>query len=267
MLCAQPELASTPNDELMRLVSERLGLNVQLSGNRLSKDLSSRAKQFVHKVLAEHGFDGAGVEKGTDSKRVVKNNLRLNQENKCSISTMFEADGIVLDGRKYQYRLRERTATGLPWNDFCIRMSGSDVPLMAVLTLRGINLGSFKAADDAVCKRAGLDAAQRREAITRAPGRQSRTKHIHELLRASAEADENFGGSEHARMARLWWDELSLTKRESASYWAMVRFINGIAADPAKVGDALERLDEWVEQYRSGEEQWAEGGEEPQCQD
>jgi FlaA1/EpsC-like NDP-sugar epimerase len=27
ILCEQPELASTPNDELMRLVSERLGLN------------------------------------------------------------------------------------------------------------------------------------------------------------------------------------------------------------------------------------------------
>jgi hypothetical protein len=47
----------------------------------------------------------------------------------------------------------------------------------------------------------------------------------------------------------------------------MVRYARGIAHDPAKVNDALERLNDWVEQYRYGDEQWVEGKEKPECQD
>lgn len=56
---------------------------------------------------------------------------------------------------------------GTPEQDFCIQIAGSDVPLMAVLRLRNIGLGQFRALDAKAVEMATPEQKQAREMISR----------------------------------------------------------------------------------------------------
>lgn len=140
LLCECPEHCRLNNAELAILVAKRMGLPTPLSSKRFSKPMPQKTLAEVRRILAEHGRDGSKVSAATDIKRAF---ARAKRES----PTEFLAAGCKLDGRMYKYRRRERAATGKPHNDLCIRIAGADVPLIAVLALRGISIGQFIAAD------------------------------------------------------------------------------------------------------------------------
>jgi hypothetical protein len=68
---------------------------------------------------------------------------------------------------------------GMQEQDFCIRIAGSDVPLMAVLKLRNISLGQFRAVDFKAVSTATAEQQHARELISRD---YSESRHLRPLL-------------------------------------------------------------------------------------
>ncbi|MDB5764198.1 MAG: hypothetical protein JWQ21_3193 [Herminiimonas sp.] len=266
ILCERPALACEANQTLMLFVSERLGLSETLQGNSMSKTLSVRARNFVQHVLASYGYDGSRIVKGTDIKRVVKNEVRLGTSAVQPLTTTFEADSIVLDGQPYKYRHRERKATEQAWHDFSIRISGVDVPLIAVLRLRNIGIGAFMAADEAALKCANPDSVARRKAINRQLDTQPRTRRrVEESGKPhSKAATDEFLGSELAGLARHWWNEMPLGRRANMGYWDMVQHLKGVGSTRSAIDATLAKLDAWVASFPDGDAPPAE--EEAACQ-
>lgn len=170
-LCADPSLAGQSNQALAAVIEARsgkAGFNTKL----LSKTLSNLQRSYAVGVLERHGYATATLAKGTDIKRIVRDNVRVAtaealQASTVEIRTTFYADGLSIDGRPYLYRQRQTTPTGNPWYDFCIRIAGVDTPLQTALVLRGVGIGEFRTKDEAARAVATSEQAQRRTALDR----------------------------------------------------------------------------------------------------
>ncbi|WMY06765.1 hypothetical protein [Paraburkholderia phenoliruptrix] len=158
LLCTNPELANNNRQGLAELLAERMQLD-SFTANRLSKPLSTEQLIRVAAILAEYGYDTSTLKTGLNIRDIVKGNVRYGSTKPTEITTRFYADHIELDGVSFQYRPRERKPMGKPENDFCVRIAGVDVPLMAVLRIRNIGLGEFRLADEKAL--ANADSAQK----------------------------------------------------------------------------------------------------------
>jgi hypothetical protein len=166
LLCGNPELANSNRQRLSELLTERMHL-ATFTANRLSKPLSTEQLTRVSAILAEHGYDTSSLKTGLSIRDIIKGNVRYGSAKPTTVTTKFYADHIDLDGVLFQYRPRERTPMGQPENDFCIRIAGVDVPLMAVLKLRNIGLGEFRLADERAVASAEPGQKRNRERLDR----------------------------------------------------------------------------------------------------
>ncbi|CAG9183234.1 hypothetical protein [Cupriavidus pinatubonensis] len=166
MLCTKPELANLGNKELVALIENDKG-ETGLNHTILSKDLSAVQRHLAGEILRKHGYATDTLIKGTDIKRIVKNNIRT--ERLMDDGVIFFADGLSINGKRYQYKQRECTPAGNPWMDFCIRMSGQDIKLKNVLILREIGIGEFQKRDEAARDAADPDQLARRQKLDREP--------------------------------------------------------------------------------------------------
>ena len=174
-LCADPSMAEQSNNELASVIeakSGKLGFNTKL----FSKDLSSLQRSYASGVLSAHGYAVTTLVKGTDIKRIVKEQLRVGTPEALEaatkqVKTVFHADGIALGERMYKYRQRQTVPTGSPWYDFCIRIGGTDTPLYSVLVLRGVGIGEFLVKDEAALEAATPEQRGKRKSLEREPQR------------------------------------------------------------------------------------------------
>lgn len=190
LLCGNPELANNNRQGLADLLAQRMQLD-SFTANRLSKPLSTDQLSRVSAILAEHGYDTSTLKTGLNIRDIIKGNVRYGAAKPTEITTRFYADHIEIDGVSFQYRPRERTPMGQPENDFCIRIAGVDVPLMAVLKLRNIGLGEFRLADTKALNSADATQTQNRTRLDREyiPPVQL-GKLYDELQRATRESDK-----------------------------------------------------------------------------
>lgn len=169
LLCKSPDKAKLSNDVLIAEVSRTLALDEPLRTNRMSKPLSTAAIKHVGNILKAFGYDPSTVKRGTDIKRIVKNNIRAGSTSAKQTNTEFLADGVKLNGKRYLYKARQRDATGQMLDDACIRIAGCDVPLIAVVTILGMGRQEFLAADEAAQAGADPDQIENRRSLQRAP--------------------------------------------------------------------------------------------------
>lgn len=189
-LCANPELAQGNRQRMadMLVASMQLGT---FTANRLSKPLSTDQKERVAAILDSHGYDTSTLTTGLSIRDIVKGNIRAGSARPATVSTKFYADHIEIDGVSFQYRPRERTPMGTAENDFCIRVAGVDVPLMAVLRLRNIGLGEFRIADKRAMESADAAQKRNREQIGREYVEPPQINRLYnELQRATRESDK-----------------------------------------------------------------------------
>jgi hypothetical protein len=129
--------------------------------------------------------------------------IRFGAAKPITISTKFYADHIQIDGVSFQYRPRERTPMGQPENDFCIRVAGVDVPLMAVLRLRNIGVGEFRLADKMAVATAELRQRQNRDRLNCEYEHPAQLNRIYnEMQRAMRDADKSNANFEHGLRTR-----------------------------------------------------------------
>lgn len=190
LLCANPELANGNRQTLADLLAERMQLD-NFTANRLSKPLSTDQLTRVSAILAEHGYDTSTLKTGLNIRDIIKGNVRYGAAKPTEITTRFYADHIEIDGVSFQYRPRERRPMGKPENDFCIRIAGVDVPLMAVLKLRNIGLGEFRLADTKALSSADVTQSQNRSRLDREYVPPAQLGRLYdELQRATRESDK-----------------------------------------------------------------------------
>jgi len=166
MLCADPELAKRNRQGIADMIAGALELD-RFDATRLSKPLSTDQLMRVSAILVKHGYDTSTLKTGLNIRDIVKGNVRYGAAKPTTVTTKFYADHIELDGVSFQYRQRERTPMGKPENDFCIRIAGVDVPLMAVLKIRNIGLNEFRSADEQARASADVIQKQNRERLDR----------------------------------------------------------------------------------------------------
>jgi hypothetical protein len=234
LLCEQPEKASTSNDSIMVDASTLLELAVPLGGNRMSKPLSSAARRLVHNVMSEFGYDGATVLKGTDIKRVVKAGKRRYSGQRRGITTEFKPTGIVFNGKRLiSYRRRDRAPTGLPWQDFTLRIAGFDVPLAVVMHLREIGMQDFADADEEALASATPEERAARQQLNReqAPSRKNR--------RGVPLLDTESSGEKVKALATIYWQRHSPTREATSGYWELYKFINGLTPNTEEAARVL----------------------------
>lgn len=191
LLCANTELAKGNRQALADMLTRVMQLD-KFDATRLSKPLSTEQLTRVSAILAQHGYDTSTLKTGLNIRDIVKGNVKHGSAKPTTVTTKFYADHIELDGVSFQYRPRERTPMGKPENDFCIRIAGVDVPLMAVLRLRNIGLGDFRLADDKA--RTSADATQKhnRERLDREYVPPVQLGRLYdELQRATRESDKD----------------------------------------------------------------------------
>jgi len=165
-LCENPGLAKATNQELVAAIEAKegkRGFNPKL----MSKKLSANQQRLAAEVLTKNGYRATELSKGTDIKRIVRDGVT--SDTPVNGSTVFFADAISIDGKVYKYRQRNTTPTGMPWNDLCIRMAGTEVPLHVVLTLRGVGIGRFQLEDTAANEFASTEQTVRRQQLDREP--------------------------------------------------------------------------------------------------
>jgi len=160
-LCENPELAKEPNHRLAAVIEANEGKS-GFNPKVISKNLSAAQQSYAADILREHGYRVTDLFKGTDIKRIVLDGVGSSQSGKDS-ATAFFADGVSIDGKVYQYRQRNTTPTGMPWNDLCIRIAGVEVPLQTVLTLRNVGIGQFQLKDAAAKAFASTEQTVRRQ--------------------------------------------------------------------------------------------------------
>ena len=148
MLCTTPQLAKLTNEELAALIKNedgQTGFNYTI----MSKKLSAHQRDYAGAILRKHGYATDTLVKGTDIKRIVKNDIRT--ERLKDDGVVFFADGLSIFGRSHKYKQRKGAPTGNPWTDFCVRMNNQDIKLQTILQLRGIGIGEFLIRDKAAC--------------------------------------------------------------------------------------------------------------------
>lgn len=179
MLCTKPELANLSNEKLVALIENDKG-ETGLHHSILSKKLSAVQRDLAGEILRKHGYATDTLVKGTDIKRIVKNNIRTETEKDDGV--VFFADGVSIDETMYKYRQRDVTPSGNPWYDFCIRVAGNDTPLQTVLKIRGISIGDFQKRDEAARKFASTEHTVKRQQLDRQP---VKSRAIQKLIAAS----------------------------------------------------------------------------------
>lgn len=176
MLCTKPEHANLSNKDLVALIENDKG-ETGLDHTILSKPLSAIRRHLVSEILRRYGYATDTLVKGTDIKRIIKNNIRT--ERLKDDGVIFYADGLSFKNRSYKYKQRECTPTGKPWTDFCIRTSGQDIKLQSILFWREISIGEFQKRDEEARAIADPDQLARRQKLDREPEQSSRfTKFI-----------------------------------------------------------------------------------------
>jgi hypothetical protein len=163
-LCQDPTLADQPNQKLVSVLEARSG-KTGFNLTAFSKPLSASQRNYASEVLRQHGYSPANMIKGTDIKRIVRDQVR--GPAKSQEATVFFADGLSIDGRTYQYRQRNTTPTGNAWQDFCIRIRGAETPLHTVLVLRNVSIGEFQNKDEAAMMFASEEQKTKRQQLNR----------------------------------------------------------------------------------------------------
>lgn len=190
LLCANAELAKSNRQALADMLANVMELE-KFDATRLSKPLSTDQLARVTAILVEHGYDTSTLKTGLNIRDIIKGNLRCGSTDPTTVTTRFYADHIELDGVSFQYRPRERTPIGRSESDFCIRIAGVDVPLMAVLRLRNVGLGEFRLADSKAVGSADTVQKQNRERLDRVYVSPPQLGRLYdELQRATRQSDK-----------------------------------------------------------------------------
>jgi hypothetical protein len=231
-LCDNPALAGQTNQQLASVIearSGRTGFNTSL----MSKDLSQGQQAHAAAILREHGYSTATLVKGTDIKRIVKDQVREETPEAVAtkISTVFFPDGVAIDGKTYKYRQRNNTPTGLPWNDLCIRLAGVEIPLCSVLKLRGVGIGEFQLKDAAAKEFASTEQTVRRQELDREP-KTART--LSELAKVASETRRKvnrgeYTGSQLGELVRTWFYNITV---EQGKYVCIGDLLNAMDTNP-----------------------------------
>ncbi|MFL9905307.1 hypothetical protein [Paraburkholderia sp. RL17-337-BIB-A] len=164
MLCANPELANLTNKELAALIENESG-ETGFNYTIISKKLSEGQRHHAGEILRKHGYATDTLVKGTDIKRIVKDDVRT--EALKDDGVVFHADGVSMGRKRYAYRQRAVTPSGKPWHDFCIRLAGDDTSLQAFLAARTIGINDFVSRDEAARATASPEEAARRHKLER----------------------------------------------------------------------------------------------------
>ena len=202
-LCKNPELANEANHKLAAVIEEyegKVGFNPKI----ISKKLSAQQQSYAADVLRRHGYEVAGLTTGTDIKRIVQGADRSSRP----APTMFFADAVSIDGKTYRYRARNTTATGMPWNDLCIRIGGVEVPLGTLLTLRNIGIGEFQQKDEAAKKFASTEQTVNRQALDREPSTPRSLANLAKIVEKTQRPSINpkeYTSSELGELVRTWF--------------------------------------------------------------
>ncbi|TCG02051.1 hypothetical protein BZM26_02635 [Paraburkholderia strydomiana] len=228
-LCQDPRLAAQPNEALVSAIearSGRTGFNAKL----ISKDLSKGQLAFVSEILRQHGYSSATLKKGTDIKRIVREQLR-DDTPATNQPTVFFADGVAIDGKTYKYRQRNTTPTGLPWYDLCLRIAGVEVPLQIVLKLRGVSIGEFRLKDEAAQEFARSEQTVRRRELDREP---QTARSLYELAKVVREGHQKvvpgeYTGSQLAELIRTWFYNVTV---KQGGYVCLADLLNSMEENP-----------------------------------
>ncbi|MFM0478876.1 hypothetical protein, partial [Paraburkholderia strydomiana] len=149
----------------------------------ISKKLSAGQHRLVVEILRKHGYATDTLNTGTDIKRIVSEDIRL--ETPKDDGVRFYADGVEILGRRFLYRQRAVTPNGLPWHDFCVRLAGDDTSLKAILVARGISIGEFINRDEIACACASREEMANRQELNR-PAQRSRR--LSKLIKTTAKS-------------------------------------------------------------------------------
>lgn len=191
MLCTNPELANLTNEKLAGLIENEDG-QTGFDYTIMSKKLSVYQRDYAGEILRNHGYATDTLVKGTDIKRIVKNDIRT--ETDADDGVVFFADGVSIDGTMYKYRQREVTPSGNPWHDFRIRVAGHDTPLQTVLKLRGISIGEFLKRDKAAQEFASTEHTVKRQQLDRKPKKSNAINKLIAATEANTSALDNMLG-------------------------------------------------------------------------
>jgi hypothetical protein len=216
MLCDKPDLANLTNKELAALIENEDGKS-GLDSTTLSKTLTRAQRLYVGHILQDYGYAIDTLVKGTDIKRIIKNNIRIESEN--NKSTKFFSDSIEIDGTTYKYKLR-RNPSGNRHTDFCIRMLGSDIPLLVVLKLRGIGINEFHTTDERACQFSLLEHTVNRPQPEEKPiHNKSLDKLIDYTAHREREVDPNYyTGTQVFEAMRTWYFGISPARQSMVSF-------------------------------------------------
>lgn len=236
-LCENPELAAQSNERLVSAVEARSG-RTGFNSKLISKDLTKSQLAFVSKVLRQHGYSPATLKKGTDIKRIVREEIRDDMP-AANEATVFFPDGVAIDGKTYKYRQRNTEPRGLPWYDLCIRIAGSEVPLQIVLKLRGVSIGEFQRKDKAAQDFATSEQTVRRQKLD---GEPQVARSLSELARSVRESHRKavvpgeYTGSQLGELVRAWFYNITVTK---AGYVCLGDLLKSMEDNP-EIVEALE---------------------------
>ncbi|MEX3809024.1 hypothetical protein AB3X96_01950 [Paraburkholderia sp. BR13439] len=234
-LCDNPALAGQSNQQLASVIEARSG-KTGFNTTLISKDLSQGQRTHAAAILSKHGYSTTTLVKGTDIKRIVRDQVRdaTPEAATAEISTVFFPDGVAIDGKTYKYRQRNNTPTGLPWNDLCIRLAGVEIPLNSVLKLRGVSIGEFQLKDAAAREFARTEQTVRRQELDREP-KTART--LSELARAVTANHRTvspaaYTGSQLAELIRTWFYNVTV---EQGQYVCLGDLLNSMQENPEMV--------------------------------
>ncbi|VXC45330.1 conserved hypothetical protein [Burkholderia sp. 8Y] len=238
-LCENPKLASQPNRALTSAIENRSG-KTGFNAKLISKDLTNGQLAFVSEVFRRYGYSTATLKKGTDIKRIVREQIRdiIPAANEA---TVFFPDGVAIDGKTYKYRKRNTEPRGLPWYDLCIRIAGIEVPLEIVLKLRGVGIGEFQLKDEAAQKFARSEQTVRRRELDREP---QVARSVSELAKAVRENHRKavvpgeYTGSQLGELIRAWFYNVTV---EQGRYVCLGDLLKSME-DNAAIVEALEAL-------------------------
>lgn len=215
ILCKNPDLANLTNEKLAALIENDDG-ETGLDHTTLSRKLSAEQHLLVCEILRDHGYSVDTLRKGTDIKKIIKNNVRTASLNDSA--TKFYHDSIEIDGRIYKYKLR-RNANGNRLLDFSIRMCGCDVPLVVVLKLRGVNANEFTTKDELACE----FAAQEHTVIQSASNDNLKPLSLEKLIDYTNNRERdvdpnNYTGTQLFEVMRTWYFGFSPARQKMATF-------------------------------------------------
>ncbi|SAL43639.1 hypothetical protein [Caballeronia humi] len=236
-LCENPTLAGQSNHAMVSAIearSGRTGFNAKL----ISKDPTKGQLAFVSGILRQYGYSTATLKKGTDIKRIVREQIR-DDIPAANQATVFYADGVAIDGKTYKYRQRNTEPRGLPWYDLCIRIAGIEVPLGIVLKLRGVGVNEFQTKDEAAQRFARSEQTVRRRELDREP---QVARSVSELAKAVRESQRKavvpgeYTGSQLGELIRTWFYNITVEQGRYVCLGDLLRSME----DTPEIVEALE---------------------------